>query len=209
MSWIGGRAQPPGGRARAVLVPLGAACSLVAASCFAPAAAEPGSPATAPGGSTCLSAQVRWGPVGVRIDYREESRLLGCREFVQVRDAGEGETSCANQVPPNRIAGINAALADPDVGRALAEAPPASFGSDLRLVGGVLLRIEVGGRAVQLGGPCRRPGASCRPVPSGLAALAARLGEVKDRQLELPSCAGLRSSESPRAGSRGANRGNP
>jgi len=182
------------------------ACSILAASPLLAAAASdpeargvgprPGTPAAPRGGSACLAAEVRWGPVGARIAYREESRLFGCRDFSHVRDAGLGEASCANEVPPDRIASINAALEDPAVVQALAEAP-ASFGSDLRLVGGALLRIDVGGRAVDVGGACRRPGANCRPVPSGLEALAARLREVQQRQLGLPGCTGLGPVEAP------------
>jgi hypothetical protein len=189
------------GRIRGICVSLAVACASLptslaasASDSGAPAArSAPGSPATPRGGSTCLAAEVRWGPVGARIVYREESRLLGCRDFVYVRDVGLGEATCANEVPPDRIASINAALADPGVVQALAEVP-ASFGADPRLVGGAFLRIEVGGRALEVGGACRRPGARCRAVPSGLEALAGRLREVQERQLGLPGCSGLDSS---------------
>jgi hypothetical protein len=118
------------------------------------------------------------------------NELHPCKTFVNTRQTlTPGATNackqelgdCTNAVS---AADIAAAVAHPDVQRAIA-ASPVLYGEDTRPVDGQVTVIELSGR-IEIGYPCRT--SACNPIPAGVQALADLLATLKKQELGRPPC---------------------
>jgi len=148
------------------------------------------------GCTDCVSATVSWGMDGGFVAYSERSTVATCRTFTFERNSFGGPPSrmCSNELPPcgagdtPNVGDLEAALADPDVVRALASAP-VLYGRDSRPVDGQVFQIVVGGRRIEIGDDCRPGDPSCPSVPPGVARLRDFLERLTRERLRFGSCA--------------------
>jgi hypothetical protein len=145
--------------------------------------------------SVCIEGELTWGADGGLVPLREESSIVPCATYEHRETMlGSGTTTmCTSMLSCEARALISlpdvlAALADPDVQGALES--PGVYGCDDRPVDGQIFRIEVSGRAIELGSPCRPSGCiggdRCREIPAGVTALRDLLLNLDDQ--EEPSC---------------------
>lgn len=127
----------------------------------------------------CVAATVSWGYEGgydAGVALRSEVR--GCREFRALRQSfstGVTDATCVGTVgdcaAADGIAGLQRALAHPDVAAALAETSP-FFGRNQSGTDIAFLRVRVGERSLAVGSPCEGAcDAGVRAIPPGVAAL--------------------------------------
>jgi hypothetical protein len=111
-------------------------------------------------------------------------------------DAAPASRSCSPALPacsdPNKVDvdDLMTDLIDPDVQAAFAMPAPALFGSDARPADGAVYQIarSIGG-VIQVGGNCPTSGsAGCRPIPAGVAQLAADLRNLIERATTASVC---------------------
>jgi hypothetical protein len=148
-------------------------------------AAQDGSPGGDAGACTaCLGARLEWAFDGGLVAYRDRSAILPCNTYQRQRLSGTTKTlECTAAVghcggdagggAAPTIDAIVATLAEPEVQAAFASAP-ALFGLDPRPVDGQVLRITLGGAAVELGDACGGA-AGCTEPPAALKTLATQL----------------------------------
>ena len=151
--------------------------------------------ATPASAAVCLDDAVEWGERG-RLGCAPTDRLLPCATFERSVDPSCGAVSantCRNTLSsdtgdPFSTDRVREVLSHPELVRALAESP-VLLGADVRLMDGVLFRVEIAGRELLVGGACRRPGRGCRFVPTGVRAAVTFLRELSAHQLAQPGCA--------------------
>jgi hypothetical protein len=128
----------------------------------------------------CLEVEIAWwieGGVGSR---QAEAHLSPCNSFYFGR---QGEGTCSTTLDDCsqafNLEEVIAALKDPEVRAALAQAP-VLFGRDLRDVGGQLDHIEIDGKVIEIGDEC--DGSAPCSMPRGVVALDHLLGRLMARQ---------------------------
>lgn len=141
--------------------------------------------------SVCIEGELTWGADGGLVPLRRESSIVPCATYER-RDTmlGSGTTTtCTSMLscePRALIAlpDVLAALDEPDVRAALES--PGIYGCDDRPVDGQIFRIEVSGRAIEIGSPCRPSGCiggdRCREIPAGVTALRDLLLDLDDQE---------------------------
>jgi hypothetical protein len=155
-----------------------------------------GTAGTTPGdGGTCgcVAGHVGWGFDGGHVLYRDTSALEVCNLFVHQREpvvtapptrsCQQPITDCAGAVGPGDV---TRATADADVQAAIAAAP-VLYGEDPRAYDGQVLRIQIGSAIIEVGAPCRAA-PSCKPIPTGVDALAKLLAAITKQELARPPC---------------------
>jgi hypothetical protein len=154
----------------------------------------PDAGSTAPDASVpvegCLDQTLVFGWTGGLMAYNEVITISPCRTFALQRTGSDPVASamCQNEIPAATADAIEAALADPAVQAAFAGAPQ-FFGRDERPTDGPAFRIEVGGAAIEVGGPCGSGGGSaCTEIPPAVADLVSKLQALVDAQKALPNC---------------------
>jgi hypothetical protein len=134
----------------------------------------------------CVPAAVHWGSNGGNGLFSDSSEVSPCKTYTHMRESrgNAAPLTCKQELlacgsNSIGIGDLMAALRNADVQQALRSAP-VLYGSDPRPVDGTVLRVEVGGAVVDVGGPCSG-GAGCKAIPPGVAALA-ELFSALDRQ---------------------------
>jgi hypothetical protein len=163
--------------------------------------ADVGLPAERPGASCGLADSYRFGAIGGRTAYDDESTISPPNQYRHVRTShlGAGSTTeCAPALPACTtgaawsLADVAAALGDPDVAAAFARATPPLFGHDSRPVDGqVYSVVRADGHGLLVGGPCAVGEAGCVAIPAGVDSLVGLLRQIDQTLLALPACAGL------------------
>jgi hypothetical protein len=109
-----------------------------------------------------------------------------------------GNLSCAPLLPACGAAGrtdasdVEAAIAHPDVQRALTLEPPPMYGDRTIADGPSFFFRRADGRGFLAGYPCSVPSPSCSPVPAGVSVLVEVLRALIREQLAEPACDALR-----------------
>lgn len=146
-----------------------------------------------PGACGCVDEAISWGSIGGWSPLEPLSTLSPCSTFSHEEyPVGRKEpTSSCSQELAGCEQGVSAgdvaeALAHPDVAAAMAAAP-VLYGTDGRLVDGVLRRLTLHKAVIDVGYDCgTAPG--CVPIPEGVAALIDTLERLEDEQLALGPC---------------------
>lgn len=183
--------------ARALL--FSAVCGALGACSAAHEAGDAGPPSTdADACGACAGATLTWGQNGGFACTVDTSSLASCSTFSHQRVAAACDPidrSCANVVPLCEggaadlvtVADVAAALAHPDVARALSVAP-VLYGVDSRPVDGTVFRLDVGSARIEVGS-CAT--ASCSDVPAGVRALEGVLEALTAQELLRGECAAV------------------
>ncbi len=143
----------------------------------------------------CASATLTWGQNGGFVCTVDTSSLAPCSAFSHSRVAAACDPidrSCTNAVPVCEsgtadtvtVGDVAAALAHPDVARAVAAAP-VLYGVDSRPVDGTVFRVDVGSARIEVGS-CAT--ASCSDVPAGVRALETVLEALTAQELLRGEC---------------------
>jgi len=148
------------------------------------------------GGSSCgcTSTALSWGPNGGFVAWQDTSSLTPCRTYQRTRTSyisDRPDLKCTAELPCNDAAigpeDIQRLLAHADVQAAL-KAAPVLYGGDPRPVDGTVLRIDIGGKIIDVGSACSTL-AGCRAIPAGVEALRRALLSIDETGLRQPSCA--------------------
>lgn len=146
-----------------------------------------------------LDANYTVSTVGGLVSYSDVALLSQSGDFTFTRtwatDAGPTSRSCSPGLPacgdPDKIDVNEIAwdLADPDVMLAFTLPAPALYGVDTRPADGSLYQIvRSSGGTIQVGSDCPVSSSSCRPIPAGIARLAADLRKLIDAQTTGIAC---------------------
>ena len=160
-------------------------------------------PHPTPACTECMTTSVSWGFNGGLVQFTTASSLKTCRAYERTRSTENGPPSsiCTAILDgcgaaPIAVADVEAALANPDVTKALSGTTK-TYGSDSRPCDGAVESITVGGKTVEVGGECSPGGgggctqAPCVPVPPGLRALVNVLEDLdKQEAARNPACTG-------------------
>jgi len=147
-----------------------------------------------PNGCECAALPVSWRRDGGHVATQAQSSIKPCNTFHHETgpNGGEPTATCnsllqkCNLGLPVNVPQLNSALADADVQAAIAAAP-VLYGGDTRPVDGSVRRIDIDGQVVDVGNDCAA-GASCDPIPEGVAALADLLWTIERQQLSFGAC---------------------
>jgi hypothetical protein len=154
-----------------------------------------------PGPTCMLDATYDFGPIGGRVAYVVRASLTADGRFVytekeQSSTITELPASCDPALPTCNtpaaidLADIAADLADADVQLGFKATTPPIYGRDSRPVDGQVFEIKrATGGTLFVGDECPSPIlSSCRPIPPGVAKLAADLRGLIEQQIVDPSC---------------------
>jgi hypothetical protein len=157
---------------------------------------EAGAPVDAPC-TSCIGKSLSWGDSGGLVVYVDTSALAPCRTFTRTRTgrvADGGPSSCSTEIgdcggASVAIGDVEAALANPDVQRALASPTTPVYGVDTRPVDGSVFEITLGGKSIDIGSDCAAGAKGCVPIPPGVSTLERVLQALDSQELAKPACA--------------------
>ena len=139
----------------------------------------------------CSTSSIQWWMDGGLAPLRDVSEFHPCQTFVLTRLAltdPPGPRACKQELGDctNALGAldVNAAVAHPDVQRAIAAAP-VTYGEDTRPVDGQVMAIQFAAR-IEVGNPCSS--ATCKPIPPGVDALAKLLRNLTNQELARGAC---------------------
>lgn len=137
----------------------------------------------------CLAVDIRWWRAGGLVGPSRQASIEPCAAFgYQV--LGDEDKRCSSTLEgcgdALGIDDIHAALADPDVQVALAQAPVV-YGRDLRPLDGHVDHIEVDGKVIEVGDECNGESPDCQ-LPLGVDRFGRLLGNLQFQEEARAEC---------------------